>query len=145
MDTPSIRRYHGGSCSPEARRRPHPGRRVAFSDKENAMVVKLPSKNLVMEEVTILKRGEDLKTLRPSSTSVDSTPCSTRRIGPEPDAFSNQIRFTSAVSGNGAAADSFWGSPFLAAPSPSALPFPAMLLKGDALIRRPKAAMLQIS
>ena len=108
------------------------------------MVTKVPSKKLVMEEVTILKRGEDLKTVRPSSTGLDSTPCSMLRLGPEPDAFANQVRFASAVPGSGAA-DSFWGSPFLDSPAPSALPFPAMLLKGDALIRRPKAAIFKIS
>ncbi|KAJ0965876.1 hypothetical protein J5N97_027014 [Dioscorea zingiberensis] len=134
MRTPPFPRKHAGSHLPPARQKPHPGRRVSFSEKENAMVVKLPSKNLVMEEVKILKRGEDLSTTRSSSNGEVSALCSTRRLGPEPDAVPSQIRFVAAAATTGGISSDFTGSGFDISPAPSALPFPALLLKGTASI-----------
>lgn len=106
-------RRQPASLPPPVRSRPSPapragGRRVTFADKENgasnAMVVRFPTHNLVMEKVKILKRGEEPV---PPPTAVFRSDAvafsgeagisplfSTGRLGPEPEILPKQIVFS---------------------------------------------------
>lgn len=87
-----------------------------------------PRKPLVMQEVRILKRGEELKLgvsrtvdLRPE---VDgSTLCSKDRLAPEPQLLPKKVSFVAPVSPYAGPAY------FAASPAPSSLPFPSFFLK----------------
>ncbi|XP_058114167.1 uncharacterized protein LOC131257020 [Magnolia sinica] len=102
-------------------------------------VVKFPSRSLVMEKVTILKRGEDLKSspfreqrsdggdamkAAGRNEDEDSMLCSTDRLGPEPEMVPTQVRLT--VRDSSGCGDSLYaGAAFFSSPSPSSLPLPA--------------------
>ncbi|XP_010245527.1 PREDICTED: uncharacterized protein LOC104589047 [Nelumbo nucifera] len=100
-------------------------------------VVKPPAKTLVMGQVTILKRGEELKPPKvddaveevKKENDVDSVLCSTNRLGPEPEMVPKQIHLTDAKAADG---DVFAGSVFASSPPPSSLPFPAFFTKKGA-------------
>ncbi|KAG1326621.1 putative zyxin [Cocos nucifera] len=80
-----------------------------------------------MEEVTILKRGEELQAFVPPaedrrSDGDDSVLWSTNRLGPDPQILPKKIGFADLGS-------VYAGPAFFASPSPSSLPFPAFFLK----------------
>ncbi|MQL83288.1 hypothetical protein Taro_015780 [Colocasia esculenta] len=116
------------------------GRRSRIPDSEGKMVVKMPVKRLVMEEVTILKRGEDVKPTRPAEDrrpsdregaaappsvadgadddDINVALCSTERLGPDPEILPKQIRLVDGKK------PLYAGSGFFASPSPRSLPLP---------------------
>ncbi|XP_010265698.1 PREDICTED: uncharacterized protein LOC104603375 [Nelumbo nucifera] len=142
LGSPPIRprRNPNANSNPNAMRS---GRRKrtpsGFQEKESgsnrcrSSVTKLPTKNLVMGQVTILKRGEELKSVTTCDDEkqakikidIDSALCSTERLGPEPEMVPKQIRLTDSKVVEGV----FAGSAFLASPPPSSLPFPAFFTK----------------
>ncbi|KAG5559503.1 hypothetical protein RHGRI_009137 [Rhododendron griersonianum] len=81
-----------------------------------ASVARFRAKNLVMGQVKILKRGEEL---RPPTDLVAGP---TDRLGPEPETVQKQIRVTDSKLYAGSAV-------FLASPPPSSLPVPAFFSK----------------
>lgn len=102
------------------------------------MVVRFPSKDLVMGQVKILKRGEELKPRKDGQSGVvgndrkvrfegedDLVLCSTDRLGPEPETVQKQIRVSDFKVVDGVYA----GSAFFVSPPPSSLPFPAFFSK----------------
>ncbi|XP_010942151.1 uncharacterized protein [Elaeis guineensis] len=111
--------------------RPNPPssvRKTGSPGKENAGDTQIrPRRPLVMEEVTILKRGEELQAfVTPAedrrSDGDESVLCSTNRLGPDPQILPKKIGFADPAS-------VYAGPAFFASPSPSSLPFPAFFLK----------------
>ncbi|XP_068649206.1 uncharacterized protein [Aristolochia californica] len=136
-----------------------PGPRARKKRRQNgdvgAHAVKFP--NLVMGQVTILKRGEDLK-MRPAKPDLpvdvhekksmlaveekkpkveekkhkfehkDAVLCFTERLGPEPVMVTKQIRISEPKS-VGAVELVYAGSGFVTSPAPSALPLPAFFTR----------------
>ncbi|XP_042484159.1 uncharacterized protein LOC122064517 [Macadamia integrifolia] len=109
-------------------------------------VARLPAKNLIMGQVTILKRGEVLKL-----SEVDRVPdvvaeeakidevydlCSIDRLGPEPDTVPNQIGLADVKSVDCV----FAGSAFFTSPPPSSLPLPRFFTKKDLRSKNDDAA-----
>ncbi|WOL19398.1 hypothetical protein Cni_G28196 [Canna indica] len=89
---------------------------------------------LVMEEVKILKRGEDLKSA--SSPPVDATLiadesvlCQTFPFGPEPDNLPRKLGFVDLDL-------VYSGSGFVISPSPSSLPLPSSFIKKAPMLTR---------
>lgn len=82
------------------------------------------SKNLVMGEVKILKRGEKLDDLKLGFREDEEVVLSsTDRLGPDPDTVMEQLRVFN---------DLYAGSQsMLASPPPSAVPFPAFFAKKE--------------
>ncbi|KAB1204670.1 hypothetical protein CJ030_MR8G012742 [Morella rubra] len=89
---------------------------------------KAPSKNIVMGQVKILKRGEKLaKTASDEESHGEPDLGSTERLGPDPVSIPTQIRLTTESK---AAAGFYAGSSALiASPPPSSLPLPAFFTK----------------
>ncbi|GFY96896.1 hypothetical protein Acr_11g0012020 [Actinidia rufa] len=93
------------------------------------MVDNFPAKNLVMGQVKILKRGEELTVMtnRGSEKSPkkddkdfdDLVLSSISRLGPEPEMVPKQLRL----------GDNYAGLGFVGSPPPSSLPLPAFLSK----------------
>ncbi|XP_022750304.1 uncharacterized protein LOC111299394 [Durio zibethinus] len=98
---------------------------------------KSPAKNLVMGEVKILKRGEELnktaseKPIRVEKENVDVDLGSTNRLGPDPGSVPMQIRLTeSNKNRNKVVPAAFYaGSAFITSPPPSSVPMPAFFTK----------------
>eukprot|EP00262_Sarcandra_glabra_P005933 TRINITY_DN17896_c0_g1_i1.p1 TRINITY_DN17896_c0_g1~~TRINITY_DN17896_c0_g1_i1.p1 ORF type:complete len:242 (-),score=12.73 TRINITY_DN17896_c0_g1_i1:317-1042(-) len=144
---------------------------VGSSGKENGdcesrcrTVVKIPAKNLVMGQVTILKRGEELKSIvdrrsddesqakvaidkrseegkeekKAAIHDEDSVFCSTDRLGPEPELVTKEIRFTDLKS---VKTGGYAGSGFFSSPSPRSVPLPAFFSKKDVSIKNDVATM----
>ncbi|MBA0703530.1 hypothetical protein Golax_015848 [Gossypium laxum] len=98
---------------------------------------KAPAKNLVMGQVKILKRGEDLKQSKPDKhvrfakenvhVDLGSTDC----LSPDPGSVPTQIRLTeSENNGSKVLPVSFYaGSAFITSPPPSSVPLPAFFTK----------------
>lgn len=128
------------------------------SPPPKAIVVKSPAKNLVMGQVKILKRGEDVPETTsdvskiqnhedpvvPGTTSdvseiqnhedpVDLVLSSTDRLGPDPVMVQKQIRFTDLRSVPG-----FYAA--IASPPPSSLPLPAFCSKSSDFSKNGDAA-----
>nr|XP_010929111.1 uncharacterized protein LOC105050694 [Elaeis guineensis] len=107
------------------------GRKTGSPGKENAGDSEIrPRRPLVMEEVTILKRGGDLKAFGPPpvdrrSGGEESALCSTNRLGPDPEILPKKIGFADLGS-------VYAGPAFFASPAPSSLPFPTFFLKKSA-------------
>ncbi|XP_042510315.1 uncharacterized protein LOC122085798 [Macadamia integrifolia] len=138
------RRTSNSNANPSPNPNPNPtftrsGRRkrtqVGSPDKENRRSrcemagSRLPAKNMIMGQVTILKRGEMLKPTEDRVRGVveeeaktNEVPVlySTERLGPEPDMVPKQIGLTDVKSVDGV----FAGSAFLTSPPPSSLPLP---------------------
>ncbi|XP_002523538.2 uncharacterized protein LOC8262850 [Ricinus communis] len=126
----------------DSRRRKPPRNPQAFNhhrSRSGAMVTKFPSRNFVMGEVKILKRGESLakvdkrglskKEKRKHPTMImkiekdpDLILGSTDRLGPDPETVQEQIRLSinEIYAGSGFAATS---------PPPSSVPVPGFLGK----------------
>ncbi|XP_077236582.1 uncharacterized protein LOC143878162 [Tasmannia lanceolata] len=108
-------------------------------------VEKFPSCNLVMGQVKILKRGEELEKLskldeekkakidEEKKVKVDDNEDSdlflTDRLGSDSEMVRKQIRITDLKSFDG----DYFGSAFVASPSPSSLPIPAFFAKKGAI------------
>ncbi|KAG9456240.1 hypothetical protein H6P81_000748 [Aristolochia fimbriata] len=137
---------------------PRPGGRRKRRQNVDVVAPSAKFPNLVMGQVTILKRGEDLKTEpvksdRPAVVQMkksvvsgdvvkpeveekkvnlgaeDAVLCSTERLGPEPEMVPKQIRITETKS-VGAVELVYAGSGFVTSPAPSALPLPAFFTRG---------------
>ncbi|KAK8509346.1 hypothetical protein V6N13_062395 [Hibiscus sabdariffa] len=97
------------------------------------------AKNLVMGQVKILKRGEDLKKPSPKKSvrfekeNVDVDLGSTNRLGPDPGSIPTQIRLTESNNNSGnnklVPAPFYAGSAFVTSPPPSSVPMPAFFTK----------------
>ncbi|XP_077219070.1 proline-rich nuclear receptor coactivator [Tasmannia lanceolata] len=93
-------------------------------------------KNLVLGQVTILKRGESLDSkkknhgfeTRRTVSGGDLVVFGTERIGPDPDLVPKQIRLTDLKS---ALSPVYAGSAFSFSPSPSSLPLPSFSKKKE--------------
>ncbi|CAJ1962301.1 unnamed protein product [Sphenostylis stenocarpa] len=83
------------------------------------------SSGMVMEKVTILRRGESLdsklKCEALKKEGDDMVVVGTQRLGPDPDMVPKQICIVDFWSGH----DVYAGSAFAMSPSPSALPLPS--------------------
>ncbi|XAR66800.1 hypothetical protein NMG60_11013139 [Bertholletia excelsa] len=110
------------------RKRSPAGSPDRIREQDRSVEAKFSPKHLVMGQVKILKRGEEL---RPQSAAKKKDPavgykdlvlCSTDRLGPEPETVQSQIRVPHLKSMDGLYAGS---AVFLASPPPSSLPFPA--------------------
>lgn len=114
-------------------------RRKRVCKDSGRMVPRLPSPNLVMGHVRILKRGEEFHPSLPSQdlpsdsrcksandgsldsilcNNHDKVPCSTGQLGPDPVLVPKQIQLTDLKS-------AYAGSGFASSPSPSSLPLPS--------------------
>ncbi|CAI0560144.1 unnamed protein product [Linum tenue] len=89
--------------------------------------------SLVMDKVTILRRGESLDSRSAETSSSSLVVNDTERIGPDPEAVSRQIRITDArpppAPGVPRKCDVYAGSAFAMSPAPSALPLPSFSKK----------------
>ncbi len=101
------------------------------------MAPKLSAKNnLVMGQVKILKRGEELTKTTPvqapepvkktAENRPDPDLGSTERLGPDPQSVPIQIRLTELKD---RVAPFYAGSAFITSPPPSSLPLPAFFTK----------------
>ncbi|XWS26179.1 hypothetical protein CRYUN_Cryun26dG0008900 [Craigia yunnanensis] len=97
---------------------------------------KVPPRNLVMGQVKILKRGEDLKKTAPEKPvrfekeNVDVDLGSTNRLGPDPGSVPTKIRLTESNNSNKVVPSPFYaGSAFITSPPPSSVPMPAFFTK----------------
>ncbi|WCJ23633.1 hypothetical protein M5689_005647 [Euphorbia peplus] len=82
-----------------------------------------PNQNLVMEKLSILRRGESLDS---KMKSMEMAVTGTDRMGPDPEFVSKQVRIGSPVTGN---CDMYAGSGFAVSPAPSSLPLPSFSKK----------------
>ncbi|GMJ07752.1 hypothetical protein like AT4G32020 [Hibiscus trionum] len=128
--------------NPNRSNRAHPNRRnrSQTTSPTPSDGPKILAKNLVMGQVKILKRGEDLKKPSPPKSvrfekeNVDVDLGSTNRLGPDPGSIPAQIRLTesnnSNIIKNKVKAVSFYaGSAFITSPPPSSVPMPAFFSK----------------
>ncbi|KAJ7958544.1 Serine/arginine repetitive matrix-like protein [Quillaja saponaria] len=97
---------------------------------DSATTTKTKVQNLVMGQVKILKRGEELaKTVTPDPVKENHDDLdlgSTNRLGPDPDMVATQIRLADSDRVPGFYAGS---SMFVASPPPSSVPVPAFFTK----------------
>ncbi|URE19850.1 alginate regulatory protein AlgP [Musa troglodytarum] len=114
------------SCSanhpPDGLRSPSPLKDGAQSDGETCQ-----RRALVMEEVRIMKRGEELKpraslAADQSLEGDDSALRTSNQLGPEPEILPRKVGLAVLES-------AYAGPAFLASPSPSSLPIPSFFLK----------------
>lgn len=146
----SRRRNYGGYCNynnyvPNSRPSRKPSTRPERQDQRKRVVVssqpvpeplvskKLSSDDskmakgggLVMEKVTILRRGQSLDSTIKSEVlkteSEELVVCGTQRLGPDPEMVPKQIRMVKS--------DVYAGSAFAVSPAPSALPLPSFSKK----------------
>ncbi|ESW19827.1 hypothetical protein PHAVU_006G158900 [Phaseolus vulgaris] len=104
---------------PEQRKRVAEKRPVSDDSKVSR------SSGMVMEKVTILRRGESLDSKLKSEAlkkeGDDLVVVGTQRLGPDPEKLGKQIRIVDFRSGR----DVYAGSAFAMSPAPSALPLPS--------------------
>lgn len=128
-------------------RRSPPARTAASSRKQTSPTKEKPKQRLVMEEVRILKRGEEPPAPAPApapapvvaaphvaqaaAAAVDQRVlCSTGRIGPQAPAVVPTKKMVAAPAAAPANAAVYAGPAFsAAAPEPSSLPMPAFFLR----------------
>lgn len=101
--------------------------------------------NLVMGQVKILKRGEELASTvpfkEPEKKEVEKKSPdlgSTERLGPDPQSVPTQIRLAGSKNRVGAA-PFYAGSAFITSPPPSSLPLPAFFTKKTLAIKNDDA------
>lgn len=88
-----------------------------------------PAKSLVMGQVKILKRGEDLSPMMFSGAGDDLDLYSTDRLGPDPEVLQKQIRVR--------VPDLYAGpTSLVSSPPPSYLPFPSALVRSRVMDRK---------
>ncbi|OAY27840.1 uncharacterized protein LOC110602367 [Manihot esculenta] len=99
---------------------------------------KANNNSLLMEKVTILRRGESLDSkIRSSETAAvskkdlggDMVVTGTDRLGPEPEMVPKQIRIVDLSSPVTGKCDVYAGSAFAVSPAPSSLPLPSFSKK----------------
>ncbi|GAB2300242.1 hypothetical protein Dimus_034280 [Dionaea muscipula] len=96
------------------------------SSSPRVVVEKFQSKDLVMGQVKILKRGEDLKpatTIKTLTKKIDANGAllsSTDLSGPDPEVVQKHVRTSDLYAGSAS---------FCTSPPPSSLPFPAALVR----------------
>ncbi|GMJ15845.1 hypothetical protein like AT4G32020 [Hibiscus trionum] len=98
---------------------------------------KSPANNLIMGQVKILKRGEDLKKASPKKSvrfekeNIDVVVDlgSTNRLGPDPESIPTQIRLTESNNNKVVPVSFYAGSAFITSPPPSSVPMPAFFAK----------------
>ncbi|XP_059659133.1 uncharacterized protein LOC132305517 [Cornus florida] len=97
---------------------------TANNKSRHTVVKDSPAKGLVMGQVKLLKRGEDLsKTTVAKDETVDLALSSADRFGPEPETVLKQVRRT----------DFYAGSASIVSPPPSSLPLPGFVTKTSVL------------
>ncbi|XP_027329544.1 uncharacterized protein LOC113845975 [Abrus precatorius] len=120
------RTYRKAATRPEQRKRV-PDRKPSSDDSRVAR-----DSGLVMEKVTILRRGESLDSKIKSEAlkreGDDLVVIGTHRLGPDPEMVPKQIRIVNLKHG----CDVYAGSAFAMSPSPSALPLPSFWKKQSA-------------
>ncbi|WVZ73287.1 hypothetical protein U9M48_021613 [Paspalum notatum var. saurae] len=125
---------HAAVASPPGKG-PAPGRRSPparpAARKQPSPTKEKPKPRLVMEEVRILRRGEEPPAPAPAPAPVAQAAaaavlCSTGRIGPEAPAVVPTKRIVAAASDAGTYAGPAFSA---AAPEPSALPMPAFCIR----------------
>ena len=152
---PNFNNHHRSNRVQQQRAKRSPPRSHRSNQPTARATHKSPSKNnLVMGQVKILKRGEELTTTaapkpvpaEPEKKKKAPAPAlavaaaaavvkkrvdpdlgSTERLGPEPASVPIQIRLTESK--NLAAANFYAGSAFITSPPPSSLPLPAFFTK----------------
>ncbi|KAG2700261.1 hypothetical protein I3843_07G222300 [Carya illinoinensis] len=108
------------------RRKRSPTRPSSSPAPSRPVAQKAPSTNLIMGQVKILKRGENLSQAdKEILKEVDLV--STERLGPDPVSIPNRIRLT--TDSNVVAGFYAGASVFAESPPPSSLPLPAFFLK----------------
>lgn len=119
--------------STRRKRSPPPNQNASPPSRGVVAAPKLPAKNnLVMGQVKILKRGEELaKTTTEPVKNIaekreDPDLGSTERLGPDPESVPIQIRLTELKD---RVAPFYAGSAFITSPPPSSLPLPAFFTK----------------
>ena len=130
------------------RRKRSPPRNQNTSPPSRGVVSpKLPAKNnLVMGQVKILKRGEELTKTTPipapepvkkiTEKRQDPDLGSTERLGPDPESVPFQIRLTESKD---RVAAFYAGSAFITSPPPSSLPLPAFFTKKTVTVKHDDA------
>ncbi|KAL7190953.1 hypothetical protein ACSBR2_023093 [Camellia fascicularis] len=121
------------SIRPRRRKRSPVGSPDRTRLRDQAVVANFPSKNLVMGQVKILKRGEELTPAAAKKNGLvfgdeDLVLCSTDRLGPDPETVQKQIKVSDLKVVDGIYAGS---AVFLASPPPSSVPFPAFFSKKE--------------
>lgn len=115
---------------------------TSISRKSSCNDLRAGRNNLVMEKVTILRRGESLDSMIKSSVSssrkdIDAglTVTGTERLGPDPEMVPKQIRIVDLkqhpVAGY---SDVYAGSAFSVSPVPSSLPLPSFSRKKEVFV-----------
>ncbi|CAI0466554.1 unnamed protein product [Linum tenue] len=125
-----------GQKSADHQRKRHQPEPSISKRSTSADDLRIPSSNLVMDKVTILRRGEllDSRTVAAGGEASSSVAVNgTERIGPCPEAVPRQIRITDARPPPPPLAtrkcDVYAGSAFAMSPAPSALPLPSFSKK----------------
>ncbi|GLT76135.1 hypothetical protein SLA2020_478120 [Shorea laevis] len=103
---------------------------------------RLPVKNLVMGQVKILKRGEELskreeKPVKVEEKKGDADLGTTNRLGPDPMLVPTQVRLTESKDKCSAF---YAGSAFITSPPPSSVPLPAFFTKKCVVAAKPDDA-----
>ncbi|KAI4345519.1 hypothetical protein L6164_012634 [Bauhinia variegata] len=114
---------------------------ASVSKRSSSDDLKMAKSSLVMEKVTILRRGESLdskiKSVALKKEGDDLVVYGTQRLCPEPKMVPKQIRIVDLKHGSAPAAmmsDVYAGSACAMSPSPSALPLPSFSKKPSAVV-----------
>lgn len=128
------------AARPERSERPEQRKRFVTNTSEPSVSrrsssddLKAMKNSLVMEKVTILRRGESLDSKIKSEAlkkeGDNLVVCGTERSGPAPDMIPKQIRIVDVRYTIAGKADVYAGSAFAMSPSPSDLPLPSFSKK----------------
>lgn len=105
----------------------------SVSKRSSSDDLKAMKNSLVMEKVTILRRGESLDSKIKSEAlkkeGDNLVVCGTDRLGPAPEMVPKQIRIVDVRCPIAGKADVYAGSAFSMSPSPSSLPLPSFSKK----------------
>ncbi|KAF8038163.1 hypothetical protein BT93_B0891 [Corymbia citriodora subsp. variegata] len=103
------------------------------SSSDDLRQARSSSGHLVMEKVTILRRGESLDSKIKSQVSEAASDLvvfdGTQRLGPDPEMVPKQVRIVDLRSPAGRRCDVYAGSAFAVSPEPSSLPLPSFSKK----------------
>ncbi|KAM7463001.1 hypothetical protein LguiA_031122 [Lonicera macranthoides] len=112
-----------------------PKRSASSEDLRHKSNNKHNQNNLLLGQVTILKRGESLdakiksETVQAKNNGDELIISGTERLGPSPEMVPKQIKLSSVPSGGSFRPDMYAGSAFSLSPSPSSLPLPSFFSK----------------